>query len=61
MADTRVQRRIREAVAEGESAMKEAEELIKFAKRAGIDVSAQETELQPLEEKLSTFKKALKE
>ena len=58
MVREEVKNRIMGAIETGENAVKEADELISFAKRAGIDISKQEAALIEQKQKLSTIKNA---
>ena len=53
--------RIKNAIAEGEKELEKAKILIKLAKRAGLRVEAEETELLSYEEKLNKLKEAVEE
>ncbi len=56
-----VKKRIQESVIKGEQALKDAKEVIDIAKKAGIDLSAQETEYITLETQLAELKAAVEE
>jgi len=56
-----IKKRVMEAVEKGEEEIRTAKQGIEFAKKAGIDVSQQETELITHEQKLKEIKEAAQE